>query len=340
MRLAGLAGLIACAPVFATAEAPEIAYAQGPAAVAAITVVDQEGVVAPRIVVIFANGVQRDLVFDDAGRPRLRAGDAVSLDPGLPSDGLPQSQPGFGFGDIETAWLIAPTDRYDHGVLGDGLEAAGLRVRPLDGADVAVLLDDGSVFEDLTPRIVDLDFDGRDEVITMRSSAGRGAALSVYGLREGRLVRLGETAPIGQSHRWLNPIGAGDVTGDGRIEIVTVETPHIGGIVKIWRYEDGEIALVAERAGYSNHALGSTALGLGMLDDLDVDGKAEILVPDQPRTSIAALTVAEDAVAERWRLSLGAAVSADLLPIDLAADARPEIVIGLDDGRVGVMRFD
>ena len=47
------------------------------------------------------------------------------------------------------------TESYGHGVLGDRIEAQGLRVvTAITGpCETSVFLEDGSVFEDLTPRI-------------------------------------------------------------------------------------------------------------------------------------------------------------------------------------------
>ena len=46
------------------------------------------------------------------------------------------------------------------------------------------------VFEDRTPRVVDLDGDGANEVVAIRSSLSEGGGVAVYGLREGRLAEL------------------------------------------------------------------------------------------------------------------------------------------------------
>ena len=49
--------------------------------------------------------------------------------------------------------------------------------------DVTYQLPLNRVFEDLVPRLVDLDGDGRDEVVLVESDLLRGAALVVLGLR-------------------------------------------------------------------------------------------------------------------------------------------------------------
>ena len=134
-------------------------------------------------------------------------------------------------GDIRWAGYSDATDRYRHGVLGDALEAGGLRVEAgvRGPCDLAVILPEHSVFEDTGPRIVDLDGDGRNEVIVVESHRSLGASLAVYGLRGGTLAKLTATPYIGRANRWLAPIGVGaaDLDGDGFFELAYVDRPHL-----------------------------------------------------------------------------------------------------------------
>jgi hypothetical protein len=78
------------------------------------------------------------------GRPRRG--------PERPADALADGQPATGTGTIRQAWLVEPTTRYGHGVLGDGVEAGGLRVVLADDTALDFKLGPESVFEDLRPR--------------------------------------------------------------------------------------------------------------------------------------------------------------------------------------------
>lgn len=250
-----------------------------------------------------------------------------------PTDALPDGRPAVGTNDIAQVWLIAPTDRYDHGVLGDAIEAGGLRALLRDGTSADLLLDTDSVFEDLRPRLADLDGDGRDEIIVVRSYLDAGAALSVFGARDGQLRLLAETSPIGQANRWLNPVGAGDFNGDGRQEFAYVETPHIGGILRIVALEGGRLVEKGVRRGVSNHAIGSRALQLSAVLDFDGDGADDILIPTQGRKSLSIISFAGGTFRELASIAAPDSLNADFVVGDLDGNGRDDVSIPLGAGR-------
>lgn len=225
---------------------------------------------------------------------------------------IPHADVVHGQGSIAAAWLAEATRRYAHGVLGDDVEAAALMVETRDGKRVSLRLEDESVFEDLTPRLADIDDDGHDEIWTVRSDAAAGARFEAYGLVDGALTRLYATPPIGTGYRWLNPVGIADFDGDGRKEAAYVQTPHIGGILTIVRPQGSRLRVVARGRGYSNHAMGSTRLDLAAIADLDGDGGAEIVLPDQRRRQLIVVSLAAGELVERWRSAAGSAVSGAL----------------------------
>ena len=171
-------------------------------------------------------------------------------------------------GDIRNAWFDRPTSRYRHGVLGDAIEGGSLKVVTSRGQRREFVLPDNQVFEDITPRIRDLDGDGLNEVIAIRASQSGGAALAIYGMRDGELEELAASSENGRPNRWLNVAG---VTGGGdgaSATVYAVRTPHIGGRLFsiVW---DGE-RLVEENdiaPDLSNHVIGSRELGLSAVGD-------------------------------------------------------------------------
>jgi hypothetical protein len=196
-----------------------------------------------------------------------------------------------GSGVVEARY-VAPTPRYGHGVLGDAIEAGGIAVRDASGKRHVYMLPEDSVFEDITPRLADLDGDGGAEVIVVLSYLARGSALAVFGMRGGEFVRIAETAPIGRPARWLNPAAIADFTGNGRPEIAIVKTPHIGGRLEFWSLRGNSLSRVAALDGFSNHVIGSRVLGLAAVGDVDGDGVRDLILPDTHRQALVAVSLA------------------------------------------------
>jgi hypothetical protein len=231
--------------------------------------------------------------------------------PGLP-DQLPHSRVMYGARDITKAWLAGPTDRYPHGVLGDRLEASMLVIETSTGEQLSAELPDTRVFEDMQARIVDLDGDGRDEILVVESDAERGASLAVWAIRDRRPSRIAPTPFIGPANRWLNPLGVGDFNGDGRQDIALVATPHIGGILRLYDYTLPELTMFAERRGVSTHAMGSTELGLGQV--VKARPRDWLLLPDQALRMMLLLEWSPDGWRTLSRVDLPDRVASSLVP--------------------------
>lgn len=205
-----------------------------------------------------------------------------------PQGGLPDGKIAVASsGDIRQAWYARPTDRYGHAVLGDAIEAGSLIVETADGKRSEHILDPSYVFEDITPRVIDLDLDGTNEVVTIRSSLDRGAAIAIYGIADGALVELAASGEIGRSNRWLNIAGIADYGGSGFPAIAWIETPHIGGIFRMGLYQSRRFeAFSLSYNGFSNHFIGSRELGLSATGDFNDDGVPDIAIPSADRNSM------------------------------------------------------
>ena len=164
------------------------------------------------------------------------------------------------------------TDAYPHGVLGDRLEWAELHLEigGRDGAEdrrtVRLTPGPGRVYEDVAPRLWDVTGDGAPEVVVVESHQTRGARLAVIGISEGRPTYLAVTPPIGTRFRWLAPVGAADLDGDGAIEIAYVDRPHLARVLRIWRLTGADFTEVATAEGYTNHRIGETFITSGIRD--------------------------------------------------------------------------
>jgi hypothetical protein len=223
----------------------------------------------------------------------------------LPDGGIAR----FGSGNIRAAWYTAPTTRYTHGVLGDAIEGGGLAVQTAQGVQVQLTLPESEVFEDITPRLADLDGDGNAEVISILSSVQKGGSLAVYSLRADKLVLKAKTPFIGRPNRWLNVAGIADY-GSG-LTIALVKTPHIGGELQFWQLSGNRLARIEALEGFSNHFIGSRALNLSATLDTNGDGALDIVVPSADRRALRVITL-KGGVKELHRIQLGAPVSGNI----------------------------
>ncbi|MEM8654872.1 MAG: VCBS repeat-containing protein [Pseudomonadota bacterium] len=161
---------------------------------------------------------------------------------------------------IAAARYTDPTDRYAHGILGDAIEWGALALEMRDGSVRRFVLPQDHVFEDVAPRLADLDGDGTPEVLVVETDMRAGGALAVYGAGG----KITETPHIGTRNRWLAPLGAADLDGDGAIEVAYVDRPHLAKTLRIWRYEDGTLTEVADVAGVTNHRIGEVDIAGGI----------------------------------------------------------------------------
>ena len=163
---------------------------------------------------------------------------------------------------ISAARYTDPTGRYPHGVLGDQIEWGALELTLNGGSTRRIELPVEQVFEDLEPRLADVDQDGEFEVVVVESHFRLGARLAIYD--ENGFVTA--TPPIGTRFRWLAPIGIGDLDQDGEIELAYIDRPHLAKTLRVWRYEDGELYQVANERGLTNHRIGEDFISGGVRD--------------------------------------------------------------------------
>lgn len=194
------------------------------------------------------------------------------------------------------AWYADPTRRYPHGALGDGIEA-GMLVVAVDDARFHLVLPETQVFEDDTPRIVDLDANGTVEIITIRSEVEAGAAVAVYTLDQTGIVERAVTPPIGQRNRWLS-IAAIEAFGPHtRPLIAVVRTPHIGGELEMLELLGDQLVSRYPRVGdVTSHILGDPQTSFAATGDMDGDGGVDLLLTDQSRRNLIALSFENGAV--------------------------------------------
>ena len=193
---------------------------------------------------------------------------------------------------ITKAEYAEPTTRYDHGILGDRVEWGALRLRVdkcLNCATpvietITIRLPEHRVFEDLAPRLVDMDGDGLSEVMVIETDLDKGARLALYD--DAGLITA--TPFIGRTYRWLAPLGVGDLDGDGRVELAYIDRPHLARTLRIWRYENRTLTPVADQPGLTNHRIGEDFISGGIRT---CNGRPEIITANTNWTRLMASTL-------------------------------------------------
>lgn len=218
---------------------------------------------------------------------------------------LPQSQAVRGQKDIVWAGLGSPTARYPHAALGSPVHAGSLHamVATASGGlqELVWQLPAQRVFEDRLPRLVDLDGDGRDEIIVVDADVLLGAALVVFGLRAASpvadssgsaarraLVEIARSPHVGSAFRWLNPVGAADFDGDGHLDIASVTTPHIGGVLKLYHLRPPRLEPYAQAMDVSMHRFGEVEQQLAVIVQ-QPGARPTIIAPGMQYRSLQAL---------------------------------------------------
>ncbi|MBB3190976.1 hypothetical protein [Halomonas cerina] len=204
---------------------------------------------------------------------------------------------------IVTARYAEPVERYGHFALGRPHEYARLVATTDAGRDAVLELPSDEVFEDLVPRLVQLTEQSPPALLVIISARDSGSRLALVGLGHRQLEMLAQSAPIGQPNRWLNPVGVADLSGNGEAEIAAVTTPHIGGVLRVYRRRGERLVEIDALSGFSNHAYGSPELDLSK--PALIDGHMQLLIPDERRKNVRAIALSDVGLIEtdRCRLS-------------------------------------
>jgi hypothetical protein len=259
---------------------------------------------------------------DAAGRWRevARSNDAV-----LP-DARPVQVDLDGRGDGGHIAVLAGPDgsRYDHGVLGDAVEATRMLWLERHGLDVLrdLSLPPPHVFEDiaLRPAVLPGAQGGRG-LLTVRSGPDGGQLAFVtadparpQGLR---LAALGDT--VGGYHRWLAP------TTDGH-HLAAVHTPHIGGVLNVYQPKGERLTRRRLQGDVSTHRIRTREI------DLSAWLQGLLMLPSQDGRQLRLLNPAADwtelkAVALPGRAILTAAVP-DAAALAVLLDGGQVVLVG------------
>ena len=255
----------------------------------------------------------------------------------LPGGALPDGVVTTGNKGGWKAWLTGPTKRYDHSVLGDGIEASGFRVQTGRGQYRDLELPPEHVFEDRMVRFLDLDQDGTPELVSIKSGFDGGARISAYTIDNDKVILKAESDPVGQSYRWLNIVSAADFDGDGQVEIAAVITPHLGAVLRLFRLAKNRLVPVAEVQGFSNHGIGMRSMGLSAVLDVNDDGIKDIVLPDAQRSTLRIVTFAGGIFRELYRFPMRGNITGNMVIHN--GPSAVQILFPLNHDRIGVVRL-
>lgn len=208
--------------------------------------------------------------------------------------------------------LTDPTDQYQHGILGDSIEASSVTI--IDVSNQAEIVEkfsvaNGWVIESIRPIWRDWDGDGNKEIVLTISNNDGGAKLVLYD-EKGNL--LAESDPVGLGYRWRHALDIAAFGQEGQMLLVDVITPHIGGIVNFYSWDKNSKKLVSEASlsGYSTHDIGSRSVH--MFEVIKGEDQSLLVIPSQSKTELAGLRLQDGDIIEVWRLELGGKLSGDL----------------------------
>lgn len=217
--------------------------------------------------------------------------------------------------------------RYAHAVVGDDVEGTVLTIFATDTLEIQaeVILPNNDVFEGISSFWADIDEDGEaNELVVTVSNTNDGGQIRVY-RTNGELLAQGPA--IGQGYRWRHQLAFGAFGANGENEIVSVLTPHIGGWVEYYRYQDGQLEIVTSRSGYTSHMIGSANLDMAVAGDFNGDGQLEMVVTDQSRQTISGLQRTAAGVDVVWTLDLNGQLITNMAALTLV-DGTLALAIG------------
>ncbi|MDQ7027784.1 MAG: hypothetical protein Q9P44_19760 [Anaerolineae bacterium] len=214
----------------------------------------------------------------------------------------------------------ATNQRYVHGIMGDDLEGSSLLVLEARDDELGIVtqidLEGDAVYEGLFPMWADVDRDTTPDLITTVSDSQSGSRIRVYRMTYDG-IRVADGQAIGRANRWQHQLAFAPFGINGEMELVEVLTPHIGGVVRFYRFNGNEMEIVAQVGGYTSHVIHSRNLDMAVAGDFNGDGRPEIVLPSQDRQRIVGIQHNENGAEVVWELPLNGTLSSNLAAVQL-----------------------
>lgn len=210
--------------------------------------------------------------------------------------------------------LTDPTDQYQHGILGDAIEASSVTIVDMLNEPIVTskfFVPEDWVIESLAPIWSDWDLDGEREIVLTVSNSSSGAKLVLYDEVGNTLA---ESEAIGRGNRWRHALTIASFGKEGQRLLVDVKTPHIGGGVSFysWDQESKVLKTEASIAQYSTHDIGSREMQMYAVLAEEGNEQVILILPSQSKTELAALRLVENEIHEEWTIPLGGKLTSSL----------------------------
>jgi len=235
--------------------------------------------------------------------------------------------------------LSDPTEQYQHGILGDRIEASSVTIVQLSDHPAVISkfsVPKDFVIESILPLWSDWDGDGEREIVLTLSNNTSGSKLVLYD-ENGNF--LAESLPIGKGFRWRHALDIASFGETGQRLLVDVQTPHIRGVVGFYSWDKEQKVLKTEATlpEYSTHDIGSRAMQMYTLVTDEQNEQVLLILPSQSKRELAALRFVSGVIHEEWRIPFGGRLSGNLELID--EDGVQSIRAIVDNNREVVLKL-
>lgn len=237
--------------------------------------------------------------------------------------------------------LSEPTSEYAHGVLGDVLEAKSITVIQCDPeprVDRVIRMENNWVIEGTSAILSDWNQDGSHEILVTRTRNIDGAQHILYDL-EGR--ELAKSDPIGRTFRWRHQLAIGpfgiEKDDPDKHQLVSVLTPHIGGVVQFFSWEGDKLKIEFQKSGWTSHIIATRNLDMALTGFFKDPNILSLVIPSQSRRNLDILTYKNNQLQEETIHTLNSGRIQTNISFTKGPSGSSHIGFGTSDNRLVIL---